>query len=556
MVEQLSGMDSMFLYSESYRAPLELGSLHIYDPSTAPGGQVRFKEILATFHSRLDRCAVFRQRLLELPLSVDHPYWVIDDDFDLEYHVRHISLPKPGEWRQLMAQVARLQARPLDRSKPLWMAHIIEGLDNVPGLKPGCFAMYLKIHHAAIDGVTGKEVQTALHDLEPIPADASWYEPSSVIESDHEPPELWNLLARVPFTTALKTLRLTTGLAQAAPGLVKTALAARKKEKTPIPRVPFNEGRVSPNRVVDGCFFDLSDIKRMRAGAAGATVNDVALTIVSGALRLYLETKDALPAESLVAACPINVGTEEDADQGRGNLLSLMTPPLHTEIADPLERMQAIHTGTEAAKALLETLGSRTMTQIPMNLPAPLARGLFPLVAELALRTGSLPYNTMITNVAGIQKPLYLAGAKMLRVMGMGPAIDQAGLFHVVFSYNGMVSIAFTACREMLPDPDLYAQCIQAAYDELGEALPGKDGSGRTAAGVKAAEGKSVSRKAPRKKTARKKTAARKTTAKKKATKSAAVPGKKQTAKKRSSRVKTSAGSSKKVGRRRVGKAS
>ena len=156
----------MFLYAESHRAPLEVGALQIYDPSTAPDGIVRFKEVLATFQNRLDRCDVFQQRLVEVPLSLDHPYWVFDDDFDLEYHVRHISLPKPGDWPQLMAQVARLQARQLDHSKPLWMVHIIEGL-NIDGLPRGCFAMFLKMHHSTIDGVTGQGVQAAIHDLKP-----------------------------------------------------------------------------------------------------------------------------------------------------------------------------------------------------------------------------------------------------------------------------------------------------------------------------------------------------------------------------------------------------
>ena len=500
MVKQLSGMDAMFLYSETYRAPLELGSLHIYDPSTAPEGKVRFKEILATFASRLDRCDVFRQRLLEMPLSLDHPYWVEDDDFDLEYHVRHISLPKPGEWRQLMAQVARLQARPLDKSKPLWMAHIIEGLDQMPGIPAGCFAMYLKIHHSCIDGVTGKEVQSALHDFEPIQADAAWYEPPAGLSpAPDRDGQMWNLLARTPFNTLFKTIRLANGLTRAAPGLVKAGLAARKKEKAAVPPVQFNEGRVSPNRVVDGCFFDFDEIKGIRSAVAGTKINDVALAIVGGALRLYLESKDALPEQSLVAACPINVGTEQDADQGRGNLLSLMTPLLHTEIEDPVERMRAIHDSTDEAKALLDTVGSRTMTEIPMNLPAPVAKSLFPILAELAVRTHSLPYNTMISNVAGIQKPLYLAGAQMLRVMGMGPVIDQAGIFHVAFSYNGQMSIAFTACREMLPDPDFYAECITASFEDARDA----------ALGAKAAKGKKTAKKRASKNSAKESTKAK-----------------------------------------------
>jgi WS/DGAT/MGAT family acyltransferase len=287
---------------------------------------------------------------------------------------------------------------------------------------------------------------------------------------------------------------------------------------------------------VDGCFFDLAEMKRIRTAVSGATVNDVALTVVSGALRLYLETKDALPAQSLVAACPINVGSEQDADEGRGNLLSVMTPLLHTDVADPLERLAAIQKSTRASKARLDTVGPRTMTEIPMNLPAPLARGLFPLLAEVSLRTETLPYNTMITNVSGIQKPMYLAGAKMIRVMGMGPAIDQAALFHVVFSYDGMVSIAFTACREMLPDPDLYAQCLEAAYQELKESLPAEPGASRP----KAPSRKTSSRKIPPKK---------KTSSKK------AAPGAKKPAKKKAKSARVAGVPSKKAGASRGGSA-
>ncbi|MCK5325108.1 MAG: hypothetical protein KAJ57_03840, partial [Woeseiaceae bacterium] len=197
MLKQLSGMDSLFLYAESHRAPLEVGCLQIYDPSTSPNGTVRFKEILATFQSRLGRCDIFRQKLVEVPFSLDHPYWVEEDDFDLEYHVRHISLPKPGDWGQLMAQIARLQARQLDHSRPLWMAHIIEGLDNVPGIPPGCFAMFMKFHHSAIDGVTGQDVTAIMHDQEPYQPDASSYQPSMGPRLDGEP-GAWNLLARTP----------------------------------------------------------------------------------------------------------------------------------------------------------------------------------------------------------------------------------------------------------------------------------------------------------------------------------------------------------------------
>ena len=181
--------------------PLEVGCLAIYDPATAPGDTVRFKEILAAFQDCLDRCDVFRQRLVEVPFSLDHPYWVEDRDFDIEYHVRHIALPRPGDWRQLMIQISRLQSQHLDHSRPLWEAYVIEGLDNVSGVPKGSFALFMKMHHATIDGASGKEVQKAIHDLEPVKIDLAEYE-SPPPRDLPDPPAPWGLLARSPVADA------------------------------------------------------------------------------------------------------------------------------------------------------------------------------------------------------------------------------------------------------------------------------------------------------------------------------------------------------------------
>jgi WS/DGAT/MGAT family acyltransferase len=166
-MEQLSGMDATFLNMETARAPLHISSLSIYDQSSAPGGLVTFKGILANVERRLPLARCFRQRVVFAPLGLDHPYWIEDPDFDLEFHVRHIALPKPGDWRQLCIQVARIHARPLDLAKPLWEMYVIEGLDGVEDLPSGSFAIMSKIHHAAIDGVSGMEIVSAIHDLEP-----------------------------------------------------------------------------------------------------------------------------------------------------------------------------------------------------------------------------------------------------------------------------------------------------------------------------------------------------------------------------------------------------
>ena len=164
-MEQLSGTDSYFLYTERGNVYNHVAALGIYDPSTAPGRKVRFKEILQYFARRLDRHKVFRRRLVTVPHGVDRPYWIDDPDVDLEFHIRHIALPQPGDWRQLMIQVARLHSRPLDRSRPLWEIYVIEGLDRIPGLPKGSFALLLKFHHASIDGEGAAVLLKAVHSV-------------------------------------------------------------------------------------------------------------------------------------------------------------------------------------------------------------------------------------------------------------------------------------------------------------------------------------------------------------------------------------------------------
>src|SRR4051812_49409129 len=168
-MEQLSGHDASFIYLETPNAHMAGGSLMIYDPSTAPdGGQVTFKGILANLEPRLHMAKSFRQKLVRVPMDLDHPYWVDDADFDLEYHVRHIALPKPGDWRQLCILSARLLSHPLDMKRPLWEMYVIEGLENVEGVPDGSFAIPSKVPHAAMDGASGMEMTTAIHDLEPV----------------------------------------------------------------------------------------------------------------------------------------------------------------------------------------------------------------------------------------------------------------------------------------------------------------------------------------------------------------------------------------------------
>ncbi|MEH6584851.1 MAG: wax ester/triacylglycerol synthase domain-containing protein, partial [Halioglobus sp.] len=166
-MEQLSGQDAMFLHAELDGLPQHIGGVSIYNQDTAPDGVVRFKQILAMLESRVHLSPIFRRKLAFVPGGVGRPYWVEDPDFDLEYHVRHIALPKPGDWRQLCILAARIHSQPLPRDRPLWEMYIIEGLNNVEGLPKNCFALLLKVHHCAMDGATGAQFMNIVHDLTP-----------------------------------------------------------------------------------------------------------------------------------------------------------------------------------------------------------------------------------------------------------------------------------------------------------------------------------------------------------------------------------------------------
>src|SRR3712207_6783218 len=163
-MRQLTGNDASYIYSESPRVPQHIGAISIYDPSTAPGGTITFEQILEHIEARIALVPTAQEKLVRVPLDLGHPYWINDADFDIEFHVRNIALPKPGDWHQLMVQAARLHSRALDHDRPLWEFYLVEGLDNVEGLPPGCFAMVTKVHHSAIDGVSGSEMTAAVHD--------------------------------------------------------------------------------------------------------------------------------------------------------------------------------------------------------------------------------------------------------------------------------------------------------------------------------------------------------------------------------------------------------
>jgi WS/DGAT/MGAT family acyltransferase len=463
-MRQVSGFDAAFLFTETPNTPMHIGSVAIFDPSTAPDGIVRFKRIIQTINERAHLAPYLRERLVEVPFNADFPYWVRDASFDPEFHVRHIALPQPGDWRQLCIQVARLNSRALDRSRPLWELYVIEGLDNVEGIPPGSFAFVSKTHHAAIDGATNNDVGTAMCDLTPeirqVDGAEDW-------QADQAPTpfELSSMAFQHNLTRPLRYLEF---LQKSVPAWSKALEAAASGTLTPPPTVPrtrFNKV-VSPHRVFEGVTFSLEEIKQVK-NKYEATVNDVVLAICAGALREYLLEKEELPDESLVSMCPINVRDPNDQNEIANQVVS-MAVELHTDIADAGERLRAISQSAREAKQYTNAIGAKSMMEMSNFIPMDLAVMGSRVAAEQGLANFATPtFNTVITNVPGSPVPFYSNGARHVRGWGLGPCVDGNGLFHSVGSYCGELTIGITCCRVMMPDPSRYAELLEESFAEL-----------------------------------------------------------------------------------------
>ena len=444
---------------------MHIGSLSIYDQSTAPGGRVTFKEILGFFEQRLHKARAFRQRIARVPLSLDHPYWIEDPDFDLEFHVRHIALPQPGDWRQLCIQAARLHARPLDMRKPLWEAYVIEGLDNVTGIPKDSFALVMKIHHAAIDGVSGAEMSKAIHDLSP---DADVETPERRWQPERLPTGV-ELLTRSAARSLKAPVKFGRLIYRSAPALGKVlgGLASQQlKIPLAVPRTRFN-GTVSSHRVFDGRKFSLEEVKGIKNSQPGTTVNDVIVSVCGGAMRKYLDHHGELPRRSMVAMAPMSARSSAERTTA-GNQVTAMSLPVRSDIADPLERLLMVHDESTNAKKVAHTMGPDLAADAAEFLPSTVSGLLARTYASAGMADRVPPIvNTVITNIPGVNVPLYSMGSRMVSTYGLGPVTHGIGLFQPVISYNDTITVAAVADRDMMPDPAFYAECLQASFNEL-----------------------------------------------------------------------------------------
>jgi diacylglycerol O-acyltransferase / wax synthase len=472
-MQQLNAHDAMFVHFDNENWAAHGGMVAIYDPSTAPGGRVRFRDILAHLQRRLPRSPIFRRRLVRVPLDLDHPYWIEDENFDLESHVHHLRLPQPADWRQLCITVARLDSRPLDMNRPLWEMYVIEGLDHVDGVPAGSYAIFTKLHHVAVDGHSMRDIITGIHDLSPVveeivPQDDWAPEPRPSAMSLLQRAALNNLVA-----APLRTARAAATMLPAAPQLSRTllnrgadGLVLVPGTQASIPHTRF-QAEITPHRVLDSRAFPLEQITRLRALVDGATVNDVIIAIVGGAVRRYLAAKGETPVDKLTCGAPVDLRSDEKSTGG--NDIAILSVALGAEIADPVERLRRIRQSTGEAKHMQKAVGARELSEFSASFPGALSSWGFKALAASQLMFGKRRpmANVGVSNVPGPQVPLYMNGARAQRFFGVAPVFHGSALMVGVFSYCGRIEVTFVSCRRVVPDPAFLADCLQAAYDEL-----------------------------------------------------------------------------------------
>jgi len=483
-VSRLTGLDGAFLALESPTTHLHIIGAMVFDPTGVPGG-LGFRRIRAMVDERVPLVPPFRMRMVEVPFGLQHPTLVDDPDFDLDYHVRRASLPAPGGTVELAELVADLASRPLDRSRPLWEFHVVEGLAE------GRIGIVSKVHHSIIDGVSGAEVLAAFFDLSPDPT------PRALFGADigRRRPRLGTLRHPVddgsgqetwspdPVPGDLERIRGTFGslpdqIDAVARTIVRTVqtvrtLSARNREVTgTLPPAPFEapqtsiNGSISRHRRVAFADLPLAQIQRV-ANVLGGTTNDIVLATTSGALRTFFAGRDEEPDASLVALVPVSVRTE--AEQGAlGNRVSAMLVSLATGVADPVARLGRIREGVRAAKEQNRSVGPDVYADWAEAAFPAVATRLSRLVSNLHLFDHVRPlFNLIVSNVPGPDVPIYMAGAKMISLHPIGPIMEGVGVNVTVFSYLDSVHVGVQACWDLVPDVEVLARAMEESLAEL-----------------------------------------------------------------------------------------
>jgi diacylglycerol O-acyltransferase len=461
-MDRLSGLDASFLYLETPEQLMHVCGLIVLDPSTMPEGY-SFDAFKRGIDDRVHDVPHFTRKLRKVPLKLDHPIWVRDTHFDIDRHVHRLALPQPGGYEELVDLCGHLAGQPLDRSGPLWEMWVIEGYDGDK------IAVFSKMHHATVDGVSGSNLVSHLCSLEP---DAPPLAEGDGGEFGRDPREL-ELLGRAVVSNLTKPVTAVKLLAPSTQLIAKTV--GRAREGTAMaapfsaPRTSFN-GTITGHRTIGFADMSLDDIKAVKKDT-GTTVNDVVLAVSGGALRSYLEDRGELPDNSLLATVPVSVRETSRRSEGANKVSALFTK-LGTDLDDPLERLEDLAATNRNAKEHHNAISADSL-QDWAEFAAPRTFGLA-VRAYAGLRLAErhpVVHNLVISNVPGPPVPLYFMGAEIQALYPLGPVFHGAGLNITVMSNRGHVHVGIIACRESMPDVDDLAKRFPQELERLKEAV-------------------------------------------------------------------------------------
>ena len=462
-MKQLTGLDGSFLYMETPTTFGHVNGLAIYErprPDFDP-----YAAVYRRYASKVGELAPMRRRIVEVPFGLDHPYWVDDPAFDLDFHVRHMSIAPPGRREQLADQVARIVGRPMDRSRPLWEVYVIEGLEG------GDWALLTKYHHATIDGASGVIMMTLMNDLTPDappPGECPPWEPETIPSDAELLRKAMGNMVRNPVKAVTTQLRMVRNIAAAvgvnsvstAAQQARAAIKALAAPSSDGPRVsiplssapptPWNRSITAHRRFAMRA-AKVSDLKRLK-DVTGGTLNDIVMAICAGAGRAYLLEKDALPDKPLRAMVPVSIRTGDEAEPWT-NRVSALFVDLPTHLADPLERLAACREAMDRGKRQFELVPAEALVDISQYASPVVATSAIRLAARLKLANRfDPPVNVIISNVPGPRQPLYLDGAKMKTYIPVSTIAEGMGLNVTVHSYLDELEFGIIACRELVPD--------------------------------------------------------------------------------------------------------
>ncbi len=460
LMERLSGLDASFLYLETNTMLMHVAFIAVCDAKDMPGGY-SFRRIYDLIDSRTQIEPAFRRRLVEIPFNLHHPLWADDPEFNITDHVHQFTLPENATRRDLGRKIGRIMSRPLDRTRPLWELWVLEGLEE------GQFALMMKIHHSAVDGVSGTDLMGTLFDKNAVTS----ITPVNLRAKGEPIPERKALLSkalRSRLGGPRRLLKLCGETLEGGAALVKRRIkdvAPERSGPMNAPRTHFNR-TIGSNRDVAFAEVSLADIKAVK-NATGSTVNDVVLGICGGALRQYLLANDDLPEKSLVSMVPISVRKDSKKTE-TNNQVSGMWATLATHVADPLERLALIQKETKGAKEAHDAVGADLLQNwAEVNAPAA-----FNLAVRMYSSSGLADvlapvHNTIISNVPGPREALYFGGAKINTLYPLGPVMEAVGLNISLASYQDCVGFAFHVDSDLVKDAGQLTGLVKEALHEL-----------------------------------------------------------------------------------------